>query len=60
MKKLDATLSVDQRIALAKQKAREDTMKEYGTMVGKRSRTYYEKRVSAYREAADILMSIVA
>lgn len=52
-------LSVDQ-IALAKEKAKRDTLKEYDTMIGKRSRSFYETRLKAYCEAFTMLDKVLA
>lgn len=50
----------DEQIALAKAKAKADTLKEYDTMIGKRSRTFYESRLKAYCDAFTILDNITA
>lgn len=50
----------DEQIALAKEKAKADTLKEYDTMIGKRSRSFYEARFKAYCEAMNILNNALA
>lgn len=47
--KVRPNLTQDQ-INLAKAKAKQDTLNEYDTLIGKRSRTYYESRLKAYCE----------
>lgn len=48
----------DEQMELAKAKAKADTLKEYDTMIGKRSRTFYESRLKAYCDAFAILDNI--
>ena len=48
----------DEQMELAKAKAKADTLKEYDTMIGKRSRTFYESRLKAYCDAFAILANI--
>ncbi len=50
----------DEQIALAKEKAKADTLKEYDTMIGKRSRSFYEARFKSYCEAMNILNNALA
>ena len=50
----------DEQMELAKAKAKADTLKEYDTMIGKRSRTFYESRLKAYCDAFAILYNITA
>jgi hypothetical protein len=50
----------DEQIALAKEKAKADTLKEYETMIGKRSRSFYEARFKAYCEAMNTLNNALA
>jgi len=50
----------DEQMELAKAKAKADTLKEYDTMIGKRSRTFYESRLKAYCDAFTILDNITA
>lgn len=58
---IDATnLTAEQKLALAKQKARDDTMQEYETMIGKRSQSFYRQRLKKYTEAIEILNGIIA
>lgn len=40
-----------EQLALAKEKAKRDTLEKYDTMIGKRSRSFYETRLKAYSEA---------
>lgn len=49
-----------EQIALAKEKAKRDTLKEYDTMIGKRSRSFYESRFKSYCDAIAILDNIPA
>lgn len=50
----------DDQIELAKEKAKRDTLKEYDTMIGKRSRSFYESRFKAYCDAIAILDNALA
>ena len=50
----------DDQIALAKAKAKRDTLAEYDTMIGKRSRSFYETRLKAYSEAFTMLDNVLA
>ena len=50
----------DDQIAMAKEKAKRDTLKEYDTMIGKRSRSFYETRLKAYCDAIMILDNALA
>jgi len=43
-------LSAEQ-LALVKEKAKRDTLEKYDTLIGKRSRSYYETRLKAYSDA---------
>ena len=52
-------LSAEQ-MELAKAKAKRDTLKEYDTMIGKRSRSFYETRLKAYSEAFTMLDTVLA
>lgn len=47
--KVRPNLTQDQ-INLAKAKAKQDTLNEYDTLIGKRSRSFYESRLKAYCE----------
>lgn len=50
----------DDQIALAKEKAKRDTLAEYDTMIGKRSRSFYETRFKAYCESFTMLDNALA
>ncbi len=50
----------DDQIKLAKDKAKHDTLKEYDTLIGKRSRSFYETRLKAYCEAFTMLDKVLA
>ena len=50
----------DDQIKLAKEKAKRDTMEKYDTLIGKRSRSFYETRLKAYCEAFTMLDKVLA
>jgi len=45
---------------MAKEKAKRDTLNEYDTLIGKRSRTFYESRLKAYLETINALENALA
>ena len=50
----------NEQMELAKAKAKRDTLAEYDTMIGKRSRSFYESRLKAYCDAIMILDNALA